>query len=161
MDHLDCRELILNNVTEVALYPASEASFDRPPTIPSFFITRTFVVSPTLTASFREAADAALMAEAPVVKIKGLKSISGYIVDIEVDITLQGRKSLVERAISELQGIDFCIEFLCADGSRLLSFPLPNTSDAQIEETLSDTATTSIVLKNKSLSALIPLDLRY
>lgn len=150
-----CCEFIRDNIKAVYVYESVPGLFNAPPTVPLSSVRRLLSPPLLLCADLAPTDSAVLLSDAPSVKLKNSKNDSGYIFDHEIVLSVAGRSPDAESAVAALRLVDFCVEFECVNGSRLLSYPLPNTSVATVDSTFAMSAATSISLKLQSLSPLI------
>ena len=95
--------------------------------------------------------------ENPNLKVTTARQQAGTVYKHDLQIPMKNDKTLAERAVDALQGHDFHCVYTHADGTRDMSYALPNSSTIDLDEQLS--ANSSVLLKVKVLSMSHPVTL--
>lgn len=160
MNEKNCRESRLDDIVRIDIYPASQCSIPVPPniTIQSLVENNFFSGTPALSVALSVADDnEAELSDNPNLKVTTARQQAGTVYKHDLQIPMKNGKTLAERAVDALQGHDFHCVYTHADGTRDLSYALPNSSTTDLDEQLS--ANSSVLLKVKVLSMSHPITL--
>lgn len=150
-----CAELILDDVIGVSLCECKTGVFSRPATVMSCDIE---IVAPFVEIAKFHVSDpdvVATMSQAPALSISSERTDQGGMYTHELSIYVSDNLSQVEKVIDSLQYMDFFVLYHKADGSRAISYPLPNTTGALVEESTPSANSSIARIKMLSMSGLI------
>ncbi len=153
-----CNEITLNNVIGIDICLAAGCNIALPPSISLQSIVVPDGMFPTPLASIRlDGSTDILMDNLPTVKASNARQAAGNIFSHDVQITVAEGREEAQNLVNKLQGNDFHLIYIQDDGTRLLSYALPNTSIADIETSPSLQTNTTLKIKAQSYSGFILL----
>lgn len=154
-----CLELFLDDVVSVLVYRAADCTISIPPTVPCLRnATFTANQQPVFQANIAISEDQIQMEQPPTLKISNARSAAGHIYTHDLQLPVFIGREQAEVAVNQLQGTDFYIVYYRSDGSHEISYSLPNTSVADIDEQFANNISITLKLKVQSLSQLVKLN---
>lgn len=158
---MDCLELRLSEIVRVSLYDAADTTVPIPaninaPLIPAAYLS--LPASPVLALALSPSSETeALLDATPSLKVTNALSPAGNIYTHELQLSVAQNPTSVRAAVDALVGRDFYILYTLADGSKALSYALPNTSILSIEDNITTTSLTTLKARLSSMSNVIPI----
>lgn len=150
-------ELFLNDAVGIDVVLADGCNLVLPPTIPSTSLAVKDDSFPAPVASIRMYDGDILMDGTPSTKATNARSAAGNIFAHEVQVTLNSTHEKAEKLLQTLQGADFHLIYIKANGSRSMSYSLPNTSVMDVEMAATGSTNSTIKFKMQSMSSFITL----
>lgn len=155
----NCLELFLEDIVSVAAYDSDDMALPYPPSVAGSASISNLPVKggskPVFKAAIDPAEGSVLMSESPTLKITNSRSAAGNVYTHELSVPVLIGRELAESIVTQLQGSDFYMVYYRANGTCAVSYSLPNTAIADIEESLSSSTTVSLKIKLQSCSQLI------
>lgn len=151
-----CRELFLDDIVKLELFPAAQCQFPLPANIPLSEMTGATFGAPALSIDLTGDADVQA-AELPTLKVSTGRSVAGLVYNQELQVSVLHGAEVASKAVASLQGSDFHVVYTKADGTRWLSYSLWNTSLADIDDTHAASRACMVKIKLSSMSNLIAL----
>lgn len=153
-----CKELILDDVVRIDIYPDTELTTAVPRTLPYVVsIADMAVGTPLLTLALSDP-DALEYDTAPTVKLTEKTDSNGRTFAHDLSVSLKGDIYNVREAERALGSADCAVVYTLDDGRRLCSLPLPNTASLTLEQNLGSSATSTLKVQLTSMSALVQID---
>lgn len=155
----NCNELILQNIVRVELYPTSQCTISVPPQVvcSAFSEGVCKLGTPSLSVAFSYSENELELSELCTLKITNARQQAGNIYTHDLQIPISVGQESVKQAVDALQGYDFNAVYIFADGTKKISYTLPNASVCDIEHNYASSSTDTIKVKILSMSNLISL----
>lgn len=155
MTNNECVETILDDIVRVDIYKASQSNVGVPRSIilHEVSLDAPFTGDPSLTLALN--GDGMRMQSVPTLKVSNGRQQSGniYTHDLQANTNLS-RKDILP-VVDALQGVDCHILYTHVDGSRSLTYSLPNAFTIDVDESLNGNTTVTVKVKALSMSGLI------
>ncbi len=156
MNTSQCKDLILDDVVGIKIYKSSDCAISIPPYVVLQSIVETDGMFPTpLFSAMTDGSGDVEMSEVPTIKVTNARQGAGNIYTHDLQIPVFIGRTTAEKLVNTLQGIDFHVACIHADGSLDFSYALPNTSVCDIETNISSNQSVMLKLKVQSMSNLI------
>lgn len=153
-----CREIILDDVVRIDIYPDTELATAVPRTLPFVqSIADMTLGTPLLTLALSNPGGVEYDT-APTVKLTEKTDSNGRSFAHELSVNITGDIYNVRKAERTLGRDDCAVVYTLADGRRLCSLPLPNTSQLTVEENLGSASASTLKVQLTSMSALVQID---
>lgn len=149
-----CNELILKDVVAIELYPSEVLNFAIPPMVALDGLKAPDEMpSPEMVFNV-DGEDGVEMSDVPTVHFTTERKAAGNIFTHDVSIPVLLATEEIENGVKWLQGSDYQIVYRFVDGTRKISYPLPNTFKAVLEVSLTSS---TVKFTLQSMSGLIEL----
>lgn len=157
---MNCSESRFSEIVRIAIYLASVSNISVPRNVCCDCIVTTspFSGSPVLSFALSPTSDDEVrLTTAPTRKIINDRQAGGNIYTHDLQMTVENPPIAVSEAVNALAGKDFHVLYTHADGSRSLSYSLPNAANIDIEGNLTTVLSMSLKVKILSMSNAIDL----
>lgn len=155
----NCNELILRNIVRIEVYPSSQCTFTVPPQVVAHtFAEGSYTLgTPSIAVAFSYTDDDAEMSELPTLKITNERQQAGNTYKYDLQIPVSMGQDAVQQAVDALQGVDFNVVYHFPDGTKKVSYGLPNASICDVEDNYSSSSSSTVKITLVSMSNLIEL----
>lgn len=153
-----CKEIILDDVVRIDIYPDSELKTAVPRTLPFVLSIADMSVGMSLLTLALSSPDGLEYDTAPTVKLTEKTDSNGRTFAHELSVSLTGDIYNVRETQRTLGSADCAVVYTLADGRRLCSLPLPNTSQLTVEENLGSAQACTLKVQLTSMSPLVQID---
>lgn len=153
-----CKEIILDDVVRIDIYPDAELKTAVPRTLPFVLsIADMSAGTPLLTLALSNPGGMEYDT-APTVKLTEKTDTNGRTYAHELSVSFTGDIYNVRKAQRTLGTGECAVVYTLADGRRLSSLPLPNTSQLTVEENLGSAQASTLKVQLTSMSPLVQID---
>lgn len=152
-----CTELISDDIVRIDIIKSEQCTVVLPVTIPleSVVTTAPFTGNPVVTLTTN--LDGYQMQGNASLKVTGARSGNGVVYTHDLQATCNLSRRDIQAVCDAIQGYDCHLIYTHADGSRSMSYVLPNTFTFDVETAIAGTPTVTVKVKAQSMSALVDL----
>ena len=155
---MECNELFLAEVIQVDLIPCADCVCPIPFNVPAILtMTNPTLGTPALSVGFVGSGLTSEVEQAPSLSASEQTQAMGVVYTHELSAAIAHGFANMRTARKTLMGVDFHIVAHTADGSKFLSYALPNSSKISLEEQMSDGGTMTLKASVNSMSGFIKI----
>lgn len=157
---MNCSELRLSEIVRIAIFLASASNISVPRNVccNSVATATPFSGSPVLSFALTpDTENEARLSLVPTRKITNARQAGGTIYTHDLQMSVENPPTSVSEALNALAGKDFHVLYTHADGSKSVSYSLPNASNIDMEANLSSVCAMTLKAKLLSMSDAITI----